>query len=75
MRKIIHTTTWLIIALFLISACGTVSTTDKQSNSNRKATTTSGTTDKVEVSLVRIVDGDTIKVNYMDRKKQSVTCL
>lgn len=62
MRKIIHITTWLIIALFLISACGTVSTVNQESD--RKATTTSGTTDKVEVSLIRIVDGDTIKVNY-----------
>ncbi|WP_404814959.1 hypothetical protein [Terribacillus saccharophilus] len=64
MRKIIHTTTWLIIALFLISACGTVGMTNQQSEADRKATTTSGTTDKVEVSLIRIVDGDTIKVNY-----------
>lgn len=64
MRKIIHITTWLIVALFLISACGTVSTVNQESETDRKATTTSGTTDKVEVSLIRIVDGDTIKVNY-----------
>ncbi|PAF35134.1 endonuclease [Terribacillus saccharophilus] len=64
MRKTIHSTIWLIVALFLISACGTVSTTNQQSGSDRNATTTSGTTNKVEVSLIRIVDGDTIKVNY-----------
>ncbi|SDD41679.1 micrococcal nuclease [Terribacillus halophilus] len=64
MKNTIHKTIWLVIFLFLISACGTVSTANEQSDSNKQATTTSGTTDKVEVSLIRIVDGDTIKVNY-----------
>ncbi|SNZ11621.1 micrococcal nuclease [Terribacillus aidingensis] len=62
MKQTLQLTVWLIVTLFLLSACGTVSS--NQSADSSHATTTSGTTDKVEVSLIRIVDGDTIKVNY-----------
>lgn len=64
MKNTIHSTIWLIISLFLISACGTANTSNEHPDSKTQATTTSGTTDRAEVSLVRIVDGDTIKVNY-----------
>ncbi|WP_366247345.1 thermonuclease family protein [Terribacillus aidingensis] len=61
MRKINHIV-WLTIVLLLISGCGVIQT--EQTDTKSKPTITSGTTDKVEVSLIRIVDGDTIKVNY-----------
>ncbi|QXE00632.1 thermonuclease family protein [Terribacillus sp. DMT04] len=63
MKQPLQLTVWLIVTLFLLSACGTVSS-NQSTETNSHATTTSGTTDKVEVSLIRIVDGDTIKVNY-----------
>ncbi|WP_077308203.1 thermonuclease family protein [Terribacillus halophilus] len=63
MKQTLQLTVWLITTLFLLSACGTVNL-NQAAETNDHPTATSGTTDKVEVSLIRIVDGDTIKVNY-----------